>query len=77
MVKLELLPTGVSDLGDLAHGEGVAQGRVCSWSSGSSCPDSGLQVLFHRNGRGNNPFLGKHLSDVSQVLLAGQQLLAE
>ena len=41
MVKLELLPTGVSDLGDLAHEEGAAQGRVCSWSSGISCPDPG------------------------------------
>ena len=65
MVKLELLPTGVSDLDDLAHGEGAAQGMVCSWSSGSSCPDEGPQVLFHWNGRGNDPFLGEHFSDVS------------
>ena len=65
MVKLELLPTGVSDLGDLAHEEGAAQGRVCSWSSGSSFPDAGPQVLFHWKGRDNDPVLAKHLSDVS------------
>ena len=29
-------PHGVSDLGDLAHGEGATQGRACSSSSGSS-----------------------------------------
>ena len=65
MVKLELLPTGVSDLDDLAHGKGAAQGRVCSWSSGSSCPDAGTQVLFPWKGRGDDSFLGKHLSDMS------------
>ena len=65
MVKLELLLTGISGLGDLAHGEGAAQGRVCSWSSGSSCPDAGPWLLFHWKGRDNDPFLAKHLSDVS------------
>ena len=65
MVKLKLLPMGVSDLGDLAHREGAAQERVCSWSSGSSCPDAGPRVLFHRKRRSKDPFLENHLSDVT------------
>ena len=58
-------PHGVSGLGDLAHGEGAAQGRACSWSSGSSCPDAGPRLLFHKNRRSEDPFLGNNLSDVT------------
>ena len=43
-------------------------------SSGSSSPDAGPWVLFHRKGRGDDPFLGKHLSDVYWAI---EQLLAE
>ena len=68
-----------SGLGDLAHGEGAAQGRECSWSSGSSCPDAGPWVLVHRDGKGDNPFSGKHLSDVSwaSYLLGNNYLLSD
>lgn len=50
MVKLELLPMAGSGLADLAHGEGQPGEGSDLGSSGSSSPDTGPQVLFHKKG---------------------------
>ena len=49
-------------------GKEAAQGTVYSWSSGSSRPNAGPWVRCHRKGRDDDPFLGKHLSDVNWAI---------
>ena len=58
-------PQEGSDLVTWPMGTGQPREGCAFGSSGSSRPDAGPQVLFHRKGRGDNPFLGNHLSDVT------------